>query len=650
MSPDVLAAAVAAEALKKTAGGVIDALLGPKLKRLGQWAAARDVQGRVKSDQVEAALSAYGHRLLRRVCGFTTLVFPEHVLSLPDAYEPVKLRWRGFWSVKVHVSHPLPSMDAASELAISRRGARAFIVDGAGMGKSTFVRYLAMSEIIQRDKIPLFLELRSVTDGRSLIEALASDLDELGRPFDRDVFRALLTNGDFLVILDGLDEVAESRRGIISAEIEDLAVKADASIVVTARPEVPLPRLLDSLVAYIAPLTQTQAASLVRRYDRIAGGDVGERLIPRFPSVPDKFRQTPLLLALLYRSFAYNGEVSTRISSFYEELYLALYKGHDLTKTGYARLKASGLILEDFRRLLRATAFLMVAREKEAFSSQSAAYDVINEATKLAGVRPSSAEAFLDDLLLAVPLMVRDGNVIRFAHRTVGEYFAAEYVAFAEKAADLLAWLCRKTERSSYARTALFVTDLSPTLFRRVVIAPIARQALMHRAHLGQTSSLRTATFLWPNLVLTLQKQDPAVMAIGVTGFIGGDSYALHVLGGLDFDVVRVSVTFEHLCDSVAIKASGTPPQLDFAALEPLVDEASIALSDEQLESDAFRPTIERALMTLIAQFAYMSPRADGPLNSVGYVLNDERTQSVLDAVTESHDSDDLLRDLLADG
>ena len=646
MSPDAIAAAVAAEALKKAATGAIDALLGPKLKRLGKWAAERDVKGRVNGDHVEAALSAYGHRLLRKVCGFTTLVFPEHVLSLPEAYEPVRLRSRGFWPSV----HQKMRDDAASELAITRRGTRTFIVDGAGMGKSTFVRHLAMTEIVERDKIPLFLELRSV-DGRSLVETLASDLDELGRPFDRDVFLALVTNGEFLVILDGLDEVAESRRGTISTEIEDLAAKAaDVSIVITARPEVPLPRLLDARVMHIAPLTPTQAASLVRRYDRIAGGDVGERLIPRFQSVPDKFRQTPLLLALLYRSFAYNGEVSTRISSFYEELYLALYKGHDLTKTGYARTKASGLILEDFRRLLRATAFLMIAREKETFSSQSSAYDVMTEATKLSSVRPKSAEAFLDDLLLAVPLMVRDGNLIRFAHRTVGEYFAAEYVAFAEKSEEILTFLCRKTERSSYARTALFVTDLNPTLFRRVVTAPIAREALMHRPHLGQASALRTATFLWPNMVLTLQKQDAATIPIGAVGTIGGDSYTLHVLGGIDFDVVRLSVTCEHLCTSMPVAAPGTQPQLDFAALEPLEDEASIELSDQRLESDAFRPTIERALMTLIAQFAYMSPRAEGPLNAVGYVLSEERMKDVLDAVNESHSSDDLLRELLEGG
>ena len=118
MSAEAVAASVAAEALKKATTGAIDALLGPKLKRLGKWAAERDVQGRVKSEQVEAALSAYGHRLLRKVCGFTTLVFPEHVLSLPEAYEPVKLRRRGFWPVQLEAryrirrSQPLASPDS----------------------------------------------------------------------------------------------------------------------------------------------------------------------------------------------------------------------------------------------------------------------------------------------------------------------------------------------------------------------------------------------------------------------------------------------------------------------------------------------------------------------------------------------------------
>ena len=337
------------------------------------------------------------------------------------------------------------------------------------------------------------------------------------------------------------------------------------------------------------------------------------------------------------------------MSSFYEELYFALYKGHDLTKTGFARPKASGLILEDFRRLLRATAFLMVAREKETFSSESVAHDMITEATKLASVRPKSSEAFLDDLLLAAPLMVRDGTLIRFAHRTVGEYFAAEHVAFAEKAAEFLTWFCRKAERSSYARTALFVTDLNPTVFRRVVVAPIAREALAHRPHLGQGSALRTATLLWPEMLLTLQKQEPAVASLGAPGFIRDEPYILHVLSGFDYNVIRLSVAVEHLCDPVPVDASKGQPGLDLIALEPLLAGEAMLLGDERFESEKFRPTIERALTTLIAQFAYMTPRAEGPLNSISYVLNDERARTVLDTVNESHASDDLLRELFSE-
>jgi hypothetical protein len=509
--------AVAKEALKPVSS-VIDALLGPKIARLKSWSLHRDVASRAEHFECGAPFASYLTRLLKRAAGVTTLVFPQQVLLLPALYEPLKLEARDHGEA---VGNSLAQRSDGSQRAQKRRyvtesslvrsSARTCIIDGAGMGKTTFTRHLILRELVSGSLIPLFLELRRIADGTTLLESLARDLDELDKPFDRDVFLHLLQQGRFLIVLDGLDEVASDARGRLCAEIEELSSKAPQSaIVLTSRPEVGLPTMSKARLLTFAPLSVGQAKNVVRRYDAIGGIDVGERLISRFDSLPDQFLRTPLLVALLYRSFGYNGAVSTKITSFYDELYAALYKGHDLTKSGFARAKQSGLDYEAFRQLLRGFAFLMIARQRVTLSTSSAAIQLIEEARALTGVHPGSCAAFLDDLLLAVPLLVRDGSELRFAHKTIGEYFAAEYLCYTQGGGRIAHDMRLSDRHDRFYETLSFVREINPSLFKRVVAKPIGEAFLAHMQECP-LPALRTLLFVAPEsrCILSVESSNP---------------------------------------------------------------------------------------------------------------------------------------------
>lgn len=203
MTYEAAALSIAKEAIKPTSG-VIDALLAPKFKRLRTWAADRDLKARLEDPRLEIAFTTYLRRLLQRVSGITTLVFPQQVLALPTIYEPLHLRERKFDAEFVQSFGRTKDdiiMDheerRVNESVITRPRRRTYIVDSAGMGKSTFARHIVMQELITRERIPIFLELRRVSTDISLIEALAADLDEFHRPFERDMFYRLLSGGVF---------------------------------------------------------------------------------------------------------------------------------------------------------------------------------------------------------------------------------------------------------------------------------------------------------------------------------------------------------------------------------------------------------------------------------------------------------------------
>lgn len=492
---DIGQATIAREALKP-ASSVIDSLLAPKLARLRRWAAERDLKNRIDGYQLETAFSSYMRRLFRRVSGINTLVFPQQVLPLPDLYEPLALMER----------HTRKSV---AQAALTRKNARICIVDSAGMGKSTFVKNLIISQIGESDRIPLFLELRRVQPGETIFEALARDLDEFANTFDRDVLLRLLSVGRFLIVLDGFDEVALALRDALSRQIEELAVKGESSaIILTTRPEVGLPIMPGSRLLEIQPLTTEKAKSLIRRYDRVGDIEIGERLIRELDKAPERFLRTPLLIALLYKTYGFNGTISTRVSSFYDEVYSALYKGHDLSKAGFARAKASGLGVEDFRRLVRGFAFLLISRQIDSINRESDAIKIIDDAARLASVSPSSSSSFMEDLLLSVPLLVRDGLELRFLHKTIAEFFAAEYLAYAGNSEPIIKSIQKGALASRFNGVFDFLSEINPALFRKAVAAPLAHLVLRHEPE-EKDLLFRTLRFLGEGHVMIAPESTP---------------------------------------------------------------------------------------------------------------------------------------------
>lgn len=485
---------IATEALKPFSG-VIDALLGPKIQRIKNWAERQDLDSRLGSGVIDVLLDQYMRRLLRRICGITTIVFPQHVLPLTSIYEPLTLRERYRQS---EAEEPAPF--GVGEL---EKGLNYFIVDSAGMGKSTFAKHFVLEILTSTTKIPLFLELRRISEGESLLGKLAAEIDGAKKDVDERLLPLLLLESEFVLILDGYDEVPEQIRKSLGEQVTQLAVECEnLQLIVTARPEVSLPELPGSKVLTIEPLTKAQAESLVLRYDAVADIDVGRKLAAQFDVVSEQFLKTPLLVVLLYRTYGFNQSIATRVSSFYDEVFNALYKGHDLSKAGFSREKFSRLDSEDFRRLLRGFSFLLAARQKDTLKSKTEGVTIVEEAVRLTSVSPASASAFFDDLLLAVPLLIKEGTEHRFIHKSIGEFFAAEFLAYQPNSDQIIKRIRDGSLHKSFVNVFQFLSEINPSLFRRLIVAPVAQAVVDSPIKNEYVRTLRVLTpavmGLWP--------------------------------------------------------------------------------------------------------------------------------------------------------
>ncbi|EMK6695233.1 NACHT domain-containing protein, partial [Vibrio cholerae] len=456
----------------KPATGIINAILAPKIDKVKEWAEERDLKGKLEPSSLSKTFESYLTKLSKRVSEITSITFPLQKLNISEAYEPLYLELiRDAIKCERHT---------VEDLLHSNRNA-ALIIDSAGMGKSTFSKYFVSQVLFKSDRIPLFFELRKLNKGQELIEELAKELDALGKQFSRELFYELLKLGKFIVILDGFDEVDLDFQNDLLIQINDLSLKGgENKLLLTSRPQELLPDLVDSATYRFGNFTIEQASSLVLRYDSISKLDIGSRLIRELNSVPEKFIETPLLVSLLYRTFGTNNSIADRVCTFYDEIYHALYKGHDLmNKNGYIRQKKSELDFENFRRLLRALCYYMAVNRKTSFESWSETISYITKATQMSSVEPSSPHNFLDDLLVAVPLMQRDGSEFKFLHKTILEFFAAEYIIFRTDSLELGKRIFESRLFPSFNKVFDFIFDISPTLYERIVTLHHANNLLV---------------------------------------------------------------------------------------------------------------------------------------------------------------------------
>lgn len=457
----------------KPASGFINALLGPKIETIKEWAKERHLDGLVDKKSLPIIFEKYLLKLAERVSEITSISFPQHKLNIFDAYEPLNLK-----SLDNQLGQKAVDLVTVDDLVSSSK--KAFlVVDNAGMGKSTFSKFLVAKLLSNSSRIPILLELRKVTKDRSLVENLASGLDFPGQKFNRELFYKLIELGKFYVILDGFDEVQLEHQETVAGEIYDLSLKGgENNLLVTSRPQEMLPELNNGYSLRFIPFNAEQASSLLQRYDKLSGLDVGERLLQEINSVPQRFIESPLLISLLYRTFGVNNSIADRISTFYDEIYQALYKGHDLiNKNGYGREKKSKLDFEDFRKLLRALSYYMMLNRKTSFTTWSEAVSFIGKSIDIASVNVSSASHFLDDALVAVPVMQRDGSEYKFLHKTMLEYFAAEYLVYDKSSRELVEKIFKSKIFSSFDKVFEFLNDLNASLFDSVVTLHFAKKA-----------------------------------------------------------------------------------------------------------------------------------------------------------------------------
>jgi hypothetical protein len=298
----------------------------------------------------------------------------------------------------------------------------------AGQGKSIFLRHLACQELIKGEKIPLFIELRRLTNPSNntpLTNAIESKLLDLGFTAIPGLFRAFAERGSMILMLDAFDELDPTCVKHVLNELHSLIQRFPLlQIIATSRPNSDLCVCPEFRVYRLADTSVKDTLAIAARL--VDDSAFLENLKSGLDATPDihGILITPLMSTLLVINFRAHGAIPPTVAAFYEDLVPLLLSRHDKTKPGFIRPKRCGLNDHKIREVFETFSFL--SKRKAIDLSTRSVHDLVAKSIELRGLKADEC-AFIDDIVRVTCLLIDEGTQYYFLHKSVQEFCAASF-------------------------------------------------------------------------------------------------------------------------------------------------------------------------------------------------------------------------------
>jgi len=455
---------------------VVDTFIAPKLEKLKK---KLNKSIGLHLIPLEKHFQEYFYTSYVKNAILNTLVFSNSQRQLKDVFIPLTIRKSETKQITVvkgvrGVRKASYAIDCYPENIVSAYN-KILITDTAGMGKTTLMKRIFLDIIDRGLGIPMIIELRRLSKEKTILTEIQTILNSIHQTFKQELMLELINEGDFIFILDGFDEIPPAERASVTKDLQQFIEKSpENKFFLTSRPESELTCFGDFQQFTIEPLKKMEAYELLRKYDD--HGEVSRLLINQLKKTElsniEEFLTNPLLVSLLFTAFEHKHVIPFKKHIFYRQVYDANFESHDLTKGGsFMRPKYSGLAIDDFHRVLRHIGYSCLKQQKIEFTKDELLRLVTESQDFCTGLKFSASD-FVKDLLTTVPLFIQDGTYYRWAHRSLQEYFAAQFIYLDSKGQQnkILEKMYDSKQLENYANTLDIYYDIDPKTFRNVII------------------------------------------------------------------------------------------------------------------------------------------------------------------------------------
>ena len=454
---------------------LVNKLVAPKIEQFSKL--CKDINNEYLIPKAEH-FQEYLERTYEKYSIINTIVLPNTRLKLKDIYIPQTL-------VKedVYKSDEAEAKIDKLPVALIKEYKKILITDTAGMGKSTITRRMFIDLIdngLGDVGIPIYIELNRLNKFNPIIKEIQKELNSLSQEFDNELLLKLVQTGGFIFFFDGYDEISISDKSEVTKDIQTFISKAGTNnyYILTSRPEDELTSFGDFQSFKIKALTKKEAYELLGIYDMNPKKEMSYKLIEllksgKYRSI-DEYLKNPLHVSLLYAAYDHKQTIPLKKHLFYGQVYEAFFDTHDLSKGIDAHQKHSGLLIDDFSRVLRYVGYVCLIKIGVKFD-KATILNVIEKAKIFCANLDFKVSDFFKDLQTSVPLFCKDGNEYKWVHKSLMEYFAARFIAddSKERQDTILTSIYNSEDNYKYVNMLDIYYDIDYKGFSKNILLPL---------------------------------------------------------------------------------------------------------------------------------------------------------------------------------
>lgn len=363
------------------------------------------------------------------------------------------------------------------------------IVGTGGAGKTMMLKYLFLNTKNRGSYIPVFLELRKLSGQKpgsiSILQLIYNSMQDYDVDLPLEYLEYSLQQNKYLFLLDGLDEIDETIHLETMHKIQLFCAKYPKNACIVTSREMKSSINLFETFSFVRslPLDIEKALCLVKKL----GGDEEknkafcEELKADLFLKHDSFAENPLLLTMMFLVYMRNGSIPDHLVDFYNKCFEVLYSVHDSHHKGnYKRhFKCKDLSEQEFRRIFASFCFASYLKSKYEFSKDEI-MTYLESCIDKGTDKEITAEDYLRDLQDAVCLIVKEGEVYRFVHRSFQTFFAAIHTDGLndEQQQHLMNMLFDKGLVDSEMDYYILLHQIQPDRFYANVLEPVFRELL----------------------------------------------------------------------------------------------------------------------------------------------------------------------------
>ena len=452
---------------------IISDYVKPQLLAFKQYFNEKQIEDGDVSKYLEKNLSDYLTRTYDSLSLSDTLIGETAAVRLEDVYTPLQI-------VDLQQKTQIEIKYGSEILNLERT--RIMFISGGGMGKTTLLKMIGLSCIEKSLSCPILINLRKLTTSNGVLDEIYQQFDQITKTVNKEIILQLLESGRFVVLFDGIDEIAFSNKRIIIEDLKNFISKTSSNIFVIASRE---DRILTSFSDFqrysIKPFQKEQADSLLNKYDKLTSCSIAPQVSRELGYNNYLFRtliSNPILVTMVYNVYYHTKKLPSETQELINRILEIYIKEHDYSKLGFIRPHISELGVGCVKGLMTWLAFFSLKKGSPLFTSNELR-DQVEHYFKSQSMN-CKTEELIDELLISFPVFQKDGLDLRWQHKIFQDYFCAEFICNNSRKYEIVQKLFTSSKRVEYYDIIRIISEIDKEFFMSCIVPKVLKSFIEH--------------------------------------------------------------------------------------------------------------------------------------------------------------------------